>query len=228
MTVQPLVLTTLGVLLAAPLAAQQRTVRDPGTGVEFPAFLAAPDGDSLVLMGTGVRTRTILQVKVYVFGLYVDPEAARSRLAAFAGVPGYDLEKDHAFYDALLALPFDMALRLVMTRDVSAEDMAGAFDEALRPRVEAAAREGMPGGVEALETFRGFFDVGEMTEGSELIFLCEPSGVLHTRIKGQDAPTIENRALCRALFDVYLGRDPISREGKKGVILGFPNLLYRR
>ena len=222
-------LAALTLLLAAPLAAQDRMIIESETGVRFPALIGTPAGDSLVLMGTGVRTRTILKVKVYAFGLYVDPVGARAHLATFSGIPGYDLEKDEAFYDALLAVQFDMGLRLVMTRNVSADVMAGAFDDALRPRVEAAAREGsLSGGVAALDTFRGFFDVGELTEGSELLFLCDPAGTLHTRIKGEPAPTIDSPALCWALFDVYLGEDPISRDAKRGLILGFPNLLYRR
>ena len=122
-----------------------------------------------------------------------------------------------------------MGLRLVMTRNVGADDMASAFDDALRPRVEEAASSmNMPGGVQALETFRGYFNVGEMTEGSELLFTCSPEGTLRTRIKGTAAPDIRSRALCWALFDVYLGEDPISKDGKKGVVLGFPNLLLQR
>ena len=46
-----------------------------------------------------------------------------------------------------------------------------------------------------------------------------------TSVGGDVRPPIDSRALCRALFDVYLGEDPISDDGKKGVIAGFPRLI---
>jgi hypothetical protein len=116
-----------------------------------------------------------------------------------------------------------------MTRDVGGEDMAEAFDGALRPRVvQAAAEKNMPGGEEALETFRGYFNVGEMTRTSELLFTCTPDGTLSSSVKGTPNPPLTSPALCWALFDVYLGEKPISGDGKKGVTAGFPELLGRQ
>jgi hypothetical protein len=126
-------------------------------------------------------------------------------------------------------MQFPMTLRLVMTRDVGGEDMAEAFDGALRPRViRAAAEKSMPGGEAALETFRGFFSVGEMTKDSELLFTCTPDGTLSSSVKGTPNPPLASPALCWALFDVYLGDKPISGDGKKGVVANFPDLLARQ
>jgi len=209
---------------AVPLAAQ--TVNEPSSGVPFPLKLTTPAGGEAVLMGTGIRTKTFLKVKVYAFGLYVDSAAARSALASFAGKDAKALEKDQAFYQALLEMQFPMTLRLVMTRDVGGDDMAEAFDGALRPRViQAAEEKNMPGGEAALETFRGFFDVGEMTKDSELLFTCTPDGTLSSSVKGNANPPVSSPALCWALFDVYLGPKPISGDGKKKVIANFPALL---
>jgi hypothetical protein len=212
---------------AAPLAAQ--TVTEPSSGVAFPVTLAAPGGGDHALTGTGIRTKTFLKVKVYAFGIYVDPAGAASALASYAGKDAKALEKDASFYGALLKLQFPMTLRLVMTRDVGGEDMAEAFDGALRPRViQAAAEKNMPGGEAALETFRGWFNVGEMTKDSELLFTCSPDGTLSSSVKGAANPPLSSAALCWALFDVYLGPKPISGDGKKGVIANFPDLLARR
>jgi hypothetical protein len=208
------------------LAAQ--TVTEPSSGVEFPVTLTTATGADHVLTGTGIRTKTFLKVKVYAFGLYVDEPAATAALAGFAGKDAKTLEKDNTFYDALLQMQFPMTLRLVMTRDVGGDDMADAFDGALRPRViQAAAEKGMPGGEEALETFRGYFSVGEMTKTSELLFTCTPDGTLSSSVKGTPNPPLTSAALCWALFDVYLGEKPISGDGKKGVTAGFPQLLAR-
>jgi hypothetical protein len=214
-------------LLGAPsLAAAQETATEPNSGVAFPFHVSAPSGGDQILMGTGIRTKTFLKVKVYAFGLYVDSAAAAALLAGHGGKDHKALQKDAAFYGDLLRLQFPMTLRLVMTRDVGGEDMADAFDGALRPRVQRAAAElSMPGGEDALTTFRGYFSLGEMTKDSELLFTCTPDGTLASRVKGEDQPAITSHALCWALFDVYLGRDPISGDGKKNLIANFPSLL---
>jgi len=210
-----------------PLTAQ--TVTEPNSGVTFPVKLVAPSGLEHALTGTGIRTKTFLKVKVYAFGLYVDPAAATSALAGFAGKDAKALEKDKTFYETLLQMQFPMTLRLVMTRDVGGEDMAEAFDGALRPRViQAAAEKNLPGGEAALETFRGFFSVGEMTKDSELLFTCTPDGTLSSSVKGTANPPLTSPALCWALFDVYLGDKPISGDGKKSVVASFPDLLARQ
>lgn len=211
-------------LLGAGALPAQQTVNEPGSGVPFPLHLTTPSGDE-ILMGTGLRTKTFLAVKVYAFGLYVDSAAARQQLASFAGKDLKTLQKDPSFYDALIKLTFPMSLRLVMTRNVDGETMASAFEESLGPRVARAAAElNMPGGAEALQTFRGYFSVEQMTKDAELVFTCA-NGTLHSLVKGAERPAIASPALCWALFDVYLGAKPISGDGKKKVIANFPALL---
>jgi hypothetical protein len=220
----PFALALTALAYTLPLTAQ--TVTEPNSGVAFPVKLTAPSGDEHALTGTGIRTKTFLKVKVYAFGLYVDEAAAATALANFAGKDAKALEKDKTFYETLLQMAFPMTLRLVMTRDVGGEDMAEAFDGALRPRViQAAAEKNMPGGEAALETFRGYFSVGEMTKDSELLFTCTPDGTLSSSVKGSANPPLASSALCWALFDVYLGEKPISGDGKKGVAARFPELL---
>ena len=215
---------TVGLALlgaALPLSAQSYT--DPSTGVAFPTSLPVAGG-SRALTGTGVRTRTMLKIKVYAFGLYVDGAGARTALAAWVGKPAATIQADNAFYAKVLERAFPMTMRLVMTRGVGGETMAEAFDGALRPRVVAAAGRGMAGGEAALDRFRGYFGA-EVAKGTELMFSCTPDGQFATSIGGQAKPEINSAALCWALFDVYLGSDPISPEGKKTVIGMFPQVL---
>jgi hypothetical protein len=189
-------------------------------------MLPAPSGAEHVLIGTDIRTKTFLKVRVYAFGLYVDAAEARTALAGFAGKDAKAIEKDKAFYDALLQMQFPMTLRFVMTRDVDGETMASAFEEALLPRVQqAAATKNMPGGEEALQTFRAYFSLSEMTKDAELLFSCTTDGTLSSRVKGEERQPITSPALCWALFDVYLGEKPISGDGKKGVVARFPEPL---
>jgi hypothetical protein len=206
---------------------QPGLVVEPSSGRAFPITLRVPGGGDLhTLVGTGIRTKTFLRVKVYAFGLYVDAPTASSALQAWAGRSARDLEQDQSFYSELLEGRFGMTLRLVMTRDVSGDDMAEAFDEALRPRVVRAARElNMPGGEAALTRFRGYFDVEELTEGTELLFSWLPDGTLVSAVRGEVKGEIPSAALGWALFDVYLGAEPISEDGKRSLVSRFPELL---
>ena len=165
-------------------------------------------------------------MKIYAFGLYVDPEGARASLSRFAGVSASTLERDERFYRRLLDLDVAMTLRLVMTRAVDGDDVAETFDDALRPRIAREVTDTNGSGeLAALERFREYFDVDEVTTGTEIVFSCGPAGRLATSVGGDERPPIDSRALCRALFDVYLGEDPISDDGKRSVIAGFPGLL---
>jgi chalcone isomerase-like protein len=188
---------------------------EPNTSVDFPTELQTPAGVQL-LTGTGVRTRTVFKVKVYTFGLYVDA-GARTALAPWRGKTAAALASDASLYDELLRGSFPMTMRLVMARDVRAAQMAEAFDEALAPRVAQAAQRDMPGGAEALGRFRALF-TSELRSGTELLFTWAPGDKLLVSIGGQQVGEIESRALCWALFDVYLGAKPISLEGKRTVV----------
>lgn len=223
------VLVVVALLSVAGAGAAQSadTVVEPLSGTPFPTSLAPPGaGAEQRLTGTGLRERFVLfiGVHVYAFGLYVDADAAGAALAAFAGRSAGELAGDERFYERLLDLEFAMTLRLVMVRTVAGGDVATAFDDALRPRM-AAVGAGGPGDAEALERFRGYFDAPEITTGTEILFACTPEGRLTSAVGGAEQVPIDSQALCRSLFDVYLGREPISTEGRKTVIAGFPELL---
>ena len=204
-------------------AGAPETVRERESGVTFPLALTPPGGATPHwLMGTGIRQRTIFRVKVYAFGLYVDADAARAALVDFAGATVEALERDQRFTRRLLDLDFGMALRLVMTRTVSGGDVADAFDEALRPRMP---RAGADDAAAALARLRGHLDMGAVRRDAEIVFSCGPAGRLAMTVDGAERPAFESRALCRALFDVYLGEDPIERGGRRNLIAGFARLL---
>jgi hypothetical protein len=204
-----------------------RTIEEPKSEVEFPIEKQALGSERVeVVTGTGLRTKTIFRVKVYAFALYVDADGARKHLAKWKGRSANQLADDKTFYEALLKDDFGKSLRLVMTRNVDGDDMAEAFDDVLAPRLKKAEKKlEMPGGMEAMKVFRAYFDVDEVEEDTVLDFSWHPGGKLVTAIGGKVMGTIENKALCWALFDVYLGKDPIEEKGKASVIARFPNLL---
>jgi hypothetical protein len=204
----------------------QATIADRQSGVAFPVELTPPGGGAPHrLTGTATRERTIFKVKVYAYGLYVDADAARTVLAAFAGRPAMALDNDTTFFQRLLDMRISMTLRLVITRAVAGEAIGNAFDDALKPRVaEATAKSRVADATAGLERFRSFFNLNQLARGTEIVFSCS-DGRLNTTVDRQSRPEIHSAELCWALFDVYLGNRPISPEGRKSLISLFPALL---
>lgn len=221
-------------LLATPVPAAGRptppdAVREPESGTPFPIVLVPPGGTRTHrLVGTGIRQRTIFRVNVYAFGLYVDPAGAHNALAAYAGRPASELRRDKRFHERLLDLDFGTTLRLVMTRTVAGGDVADAFDDALRPRMAPRNQErGEADTAAALARLRSHLDTDEVARGTEILLSCGPAGRLTTSVGQVQRPPIASRALCRALFDIYLGEDPIERDARRNIIGGLVRLLAR-
>lgn len=113
-------------------------------------------------------------------------------------------------------------------RDVAADDVRSAFEDSLQPRILVYLKD-EPGTKEqklaVLAEFRKLFTLDKVKNGNVLRFAWHPGGKLHTSINGEVQPVIESKALCWALFDVYLGTRPISDTGKRGLVRRIPELL---
>lgn len=217
----------LAALAPQDAAAQEKPalVKEPETGSLFPSFLQAPRGEKTAredLLGVGVREKTIFRVNVYAMGLYVDWTAAQPVLKRVVGERTLkQAKKDKAFHEAFLDDSFGKSLRWVMARDVGGEDIAEAFRDSLEPRIKAAKLDEAQRAAaeQSVRTLRGYFSA-ELTEGTELFFHWEPGGRLHVVVGGVAKGVIADLALCRALFDVYLGADPISSSAKDRFLEG--------
>lgn len=207
----------------------QPVLIEPHSGISFPASLT-PAGSRRAhwITGTGIQKYSIFRIKIYAFGLYVDRVGARAALATYAGRLAASLAADADFCRRLLELEFAMSLRLVLIREVAGTDVGRAFDEALQPRMErqhggadAAANR------RALLRFRNYFPSDRLRQGTEMMFSCNPAGRLVTVVAANEPRSIDSLALCRVLFDLYLGMKPISKQGKRSAIEGFPALLAK-
>ena len=205
----------------------QAPLIEPHTGIHFPAALTPP-GDTAPqwLAGAGVQQATLFRINVYAFGLYVDREAARAELADYAGRTAARLAEDGKFYRHLLEQEFAMSLRLVLARDLAGADIARAFDEELRPRMQRrqdtadATADSTP-----LRRIRGYFAMDRLRKGAEILFCYRPPERLAVVVAGTAHEPLHSRALCEVLFDLYLGADALSEQGRRSVIAGFPALL---
>lgn len=213
--------------LATAHSPQTASIIEPQSKRAFPILLEAPGGGSThTLAGTAIRTKTFFNVQVYAYGLYVDAEAARRTLRRWRDRSARDLGRDEAFYAELLEDNFGKTLRLVMTRDVGGDDMGEAFTDALAPRVQRYDREhNTSGGMGAVSEFRTYFDSEELAKETVLVVSWEPGGTLITTVAGSVRGEINSPALCWALFDVYLGEDPVMKKGKRTVIERMPEVL---
>ena len=180
----------LTLALTTPALAQE--VAEPKSGVKF----AAKSGD-MSLLGVGLRTKTMLKVKVYAVGLYVADSALAGPLVAFKG------KTDSApFYKELAWGDFGKQIVMKFTREVSTDQIRGAFRESLQ-------------GTSKLDQFLGYF--GDTKEGQEYVLAWKPGGILATKVAGVDKPEINDKAFAAAVFGIWLGEKPIQGDVKKGL-----------
>ena len=60
---------------------------------------------------------------------------------------------------------------------------------------------------------------------AEILFCYRPAERLAVVVAGTGHEPIQSRTLCEVLFDLYLGTEPLSPQGRRSVIAGFPALL---
>ena len=217
----------------APAAQQEAAplVEEKATDAMFPTWIQHGKGEKAVkhhLAGLGVRKKTIFRVKVYAFGFYFDAATAAEKLRPMLGRKLKTMMKDRKLDEVLLDDSFGKTIRLVMARTVDAEDMAEAFEDSLKSRIKKATAKldetKQKAANDARAKFRGYFK-DPAKEDQVLEFTWLPGGRLLTTIDGKPAPEIKNEHLCRALFHVYLGDDPISEDGKENILKGLDAAL---
>jgi hypothetical protein len=183
-------------LFAIPVLAQD--IAEPKTGVKF----AAKDQDAS-LLGVGLRTKTMLKVKVYAIGLYVADSALAGPLKGKAASP--DL------YRELVAGDFPKKVVMKFVRDVSTSQIRDAFRESLGNA-----------GPKAVEWINYF---GELRSGQEIIISWVPGTGLQTKVAGADKPVINDKAFASSVFGIWLGEKPVQDDLKKALVSRAPELL---
>jgi len=167
-------------------------VTEPKTGLRVPAEMT-PGSAALALAGLGVRVKRIagLGVKVYACGFYIDAGAMRGMKA--------DETMGADAFEALARC--ERSVRLVFARDVGGDKIVEALAERIRPKMSA--------GSASLKTFEAIFDGVSFKKGTSLDFSASSRGELTTSVKGKIVSVIDDATLSRALFDAYVGSDPV-------------------
>ncbi len=179
-------------LVAAASPAAGPVVVEPKTGLSFPTT-----SGGVSLLGVGVRTRSLLKIKVYALGLYVADTALAGPLAPHKRGTGAP-----PFFRELVGGDFEKKLVLTLARDLSTEQIRGNFRRCL-PRADPVLRE----------QFASYFDASRAGEACVMHWV---RGTLETTVAGVRKPPIASKAFADEVFAIWLGErasgDPLRRQ----------------
>ncbi|XP_011098156.1 fatty-acid-binding protein 3, chloroplastic [Sesamum indicum] len=185
---------------------------EPETKVKFQTSLSLPGCSSLSLLGTGYREKVfaIIGVKVYAAGLYTN-QSVFSKLDAWKGRSSVELQQDSSIFDAIFQAPLEKSLHIILVRDVDGKTFWDALDEAISPRITSPT----PVDESALSTFRSIFQGRPLKKGTSIFLTWLDTTKMLVCVSPDGAPssvdaTIESSNVTSALFDVFLGGNPVS------------------
>ncbi|KAK9816941.1 hypothetical protein WJX72_007231 [[Myrmecia] bisecta] len=194
------------------------------TGCEFPEDYCTVGKDHCpVLTGVGVRRKKVIGVKnidVYAVGLYVDPVAAKKVLGSKCrGASPDDLAAQQKLFDEVKKNDsIEKTMRLVISfKSLTHSRFWKALEERLAPELSKK------GDSEVLAAFGSQFNDLKFYKGMSMSFTGK-DGQLSTRIDDKQIGTIKSKALCDAIFEIYLGADPVSKDAKESIGIGLARL----
>lgn len=186
--------------------------KEPKTGVGFSETMNH-EGTDLTLAGAGLRSK--MMVKVYAGALYID-SAAKSSLTQFKSKAS---KPDQSVYDAISDGNFAKMFLLHFVRDVDSGKITEAFNESLQKNIDMKAADIQ----KDAEAFLSASKV-DMKEGQELKVFVKGDEITVTTPSGSAQP-IKNAKLTGAVSRIWLGKNPISEDLKKGMVSRLPEIL---
>ena len=149
------------------------------------------EGKTLKLNGTGLRQATILKVNVYAAGLYLENPSGDAEAIANSDQP--------------------KSIEMVFMREVSAKQMAEAFQEGFEKNCVADCAKLKP----ELSKLQGLMK--DMKKGETMAYHFLTDGV-EVIIRGQKAGSIEGRAFSHQLIRCWIGKNPPNAGLKEGLL----------
>ena len=162
------------------------------SGVKLPDQVTV-QGKTLKLNGAGLRQATILKINAYAAGLY--------------------LENAMHDGDAIASSDQLKSIEMVFMRDVSAKQMADAFQEGFDKNCVAGCAELKP----HIGKLQGFLK--DMKKGETMAYRFMADGV-EVMIRGQKAGKVGDKAFSHQLIRVWIGKNPPNTELKEGLLGG--------
>ena len=186
---------------------------EQATKTDFPVALCNNSKPCPDLAGLGVRAKKLLgplKINIYSVGIYVDGPAVKKALSSkYKEKSEGDISKDPKLFEEIISSSsYEKSLRLVISYgNLKRSQFLDALQERLEPKLAKAGEKG------TIDAFKKLFDDVSFKKGSEIVFVQE-GGKLVTKIDGKSKGTIASTSLCGALFDIYLGSDPVAPEAK--------------
>jgi hypothetical protein len=162
------------------------------SGVKLPDQVTV-QGKTLKLNGTGLRQATILKINAYAAGLYLEN-------------PMHDSE-------AIANSEQSKSIEMVFMRDVSAKQMADAFQEGFDKNCIAGCTELKP----HIGKLQGLLK--DMKKGETMAYHFLADGV-EVMIRGQKAGKVGDKGFSHQLIRVWIGKNPPNTELKEGLVGG--------
>jgi hypothetical protein len=179
-------LWTLAALMWTVAAASAADI----SGIRLPDQITL-QGKTLKLNGTGLRQATILKINVYAAGLY--------------------LEKSSGDGETIANSDQTKSIEMVFMRDVSAKQMADAFQEGFEKNCVAGCAELKPD----ITKLQGLMKDLKKGDSMAFHFLTDSVEVL---IRGQKAGTVGDKAFSHQLIRCWIGKNPPNAGLKEGFL----------
>ena len=162
------------------------------SGVKLPDQVTV-SGKTLKLNGAGLRQATILKVNVYAAGLYLENSSGNGDAIANSDQP--------------------KSIEMVFMRDVTAKQMAEAFQEGFDKNCVAGCAELKP----HISKLQGL--TKDMKKGDSMAFHFTSSGV-DVMIRGQKVGSVGDKAFGQQLIRCWIGKNPPNAGLKEGLLGG--------
>ena len=184
--------------LLLPLAAG--AIVEPDTKLEYDDTVTLETEGSthtLVVTGVGLREKTFMKVNVYCIVSYVSA--------------GVTLKGDQGV--ALLELDAPKMIKMDLLRGFSREKLVNAFKDVIEKNYEDQSAFAAD-----MDAFFAYF-TDDAQEGDALTFTYLPGEGLTTVLNGEEKGVIENFEFVKALWTVWFGEKPASKDLKKNLLV---------
>ena len=188
-------------------------------GMDFPDTIKI-NGATQSLVGGGTRTKW--SFKVYTVGIYSEVKIIQSLKKKYHEATNNDgvvMQLTRDFSDSKLGGA--KTLLLQFRREVSAPDMVEALSDALVTKI---------GKVKSTKFSEFILNMApdRLIKGTNFYISCKGekliSSLNNNNNSKESSSSISIKGLCTAIFDVYLGNNPVSQAAKDGFEQGFADM----
>jgi hypothetical protein len=218
--------------LPEPSKAKQQGTVEAETGIEFPAMIRASDGSNHVLAGSGAARKPGDKDPAYAVGIYIDEVKARAALARFQGKSAADLQRDADFHRQLASDQVAKTVRIELARDLEADALREWIDEAVQKQMlaKAKAQDASTKEEADMQAAKKLTELvpNSAKKGTVLQFGWAAGGRLTVTDGSRQLGMVESPAVSRALFEAFMGTDPISQRARSEAYRGIAERLHAK